>query len=62
MKSSNHIEKIAFHIAGIPCLIGVIEFKFVKGNSRANSDWDFHGYTDIDFEILDRKGYKAAWL
>jgi len=26
------------------------------------SDWDYYGYTDMDFTVLDRKGYKAPWL
>ena len=27
-----------------------------------DSDWDCYGYTDIEFDVLDRKGYKAPWL
>ena len=23
---------------------------------------DYYGYTEFDYAILDRKGYKAAWL
>ena len=29
-------------------------------------DWpeylDFYGWVDLDFEVLDRKGYRAKWL
>ena len=36
----------------------------VKGSYDYNapSDWDYHGYTEIEFEVFDRKGYKASWL
>jgi hypothetical protein len=23
---------------------------------------DYYGYTESEWEVLDRKGYKAAWL
>ena len=29
---------------------------------NCDSDWDCYGYTEIEFNVLDRKGYKAAWL
>jgi hypothetical protein len=29
---------------------------------NAASDWDYYGYSDAEWEVLDRKGYKAAWL
>ena len=60
---SQYIAKIPSTVAGIPCLIGVMTYDSVAGDSRCtDSDYDFNGYTDIDFEILDRKGYSAAWL
>lgn len=53
-------------IDGIPCLIGVTYFKQVKpwkgSVESCPSDLDFYGYTESDFIILDRKGYKADWL
>lgn len=27
-----------------------------------DSDWDYYGYTEIEYDILDRKGYYANWL
>jgi hypothetical protein len=60
---SQYIAKIPSTVAGIPCLIGVITYDCVNGDSRCtDSDYDFNGYTDIEFDILDRKGYKAGWL
>lgn len=51
-------------IAGIPCLIEVETCNVVKGSYYYNapSDWDYYGYTEIEFAVFDRKGYKAAWL
>lgn len=59
-----YIAKIESRVAGIPCLIGVIEYKKYKGSYSYNapSDLDYYGYTDIEYHILDRKGYKADWL
>ena len=60
---SLYIAKIPSTIAGIPCLIGVTTYDCVAGDSRCtDSDYDFNGYSDIEFDILDRKGYQAAWL
>jgi len=60
----NYITEIDSRISGIPCLIGVTEFKQVKGSYSysADSDMDYRGYTEVDFEVLDRRGRPAAWL
>ena len=58
----SYIAEIETRIAGIPCIIGVIDFTSVKGNSRADSDWDFYGYTESDWEVCDRRGRPAPWL
>ena len=60
----SYIAEVEHRICGIPCLIGVIEYTHVKGsfNPREDSDWDFYGYTDSEWEVLDRKGRKAPWL
>lgn len=51
------------HIAGIPCQVEVTHFFIQKPmGPSADSDWDCYGYTSIDFDVLDRKGYKAPWL
>lgn len=64
MSKINYIAEIEHRVAGIPCLIGVIDYSEVKGsyNRNADSDMDYYGYTDCEWEILDRKGYRAKWL
>jgi len=64
MAKQQYIAEVESTIAGIPCLIGVIDFNRVNGsyNYHAASDWDYYGYTESEWEVLDRKGYKAAWL
>jgi len=51
-------------IQGIPALIRVNTFKQVRGSFHpdAASDLDYLGYTEMDYEVLDRKGYLAPWL
>ena len=63
-RTNNYLAEIETTVCGIPCLIGVTEYDSVKGSYSYNaaSDLDYYGYTDCDWEVLDRKGYKAAWL
>ena len=57
---------IDFRIDGIPCQIGIFNYLKVppwKGSVyTAPSDLDYYGYTESEWEILDRKGYPAKWL
>lgn len=53
-------------LAGIPCLIRVSSYVSVgpwRGciTSCPSSD-DYYGYTDMEYELFDRKGYRARWL
>ena len=54
---------IAATISGIPCLIACT-YLFVQApmGPRADSDQDCYGYSDVEFDVYDRKGYPAAWL
>jgi hypothetical protein len=55
---------IQTQLAGIPCQIAVTGFRRVEGSYSYNapSDLDYYGYTDYDYEILDRRGRPAPWL
>lgn len=63
-RPNNFIAEIEHTVCGIPCLIGVSNYSRVRGsfNYNAPSDMDYYGYTDCDWELLDRKGYRANWL
>jgi len=56
------MHHIPYFSAGIPCIIHVVSYMSVSHNPRADNDMDYHGYTECEWELLDRKGYKAAWL
>lgn len=52
------------HVAGIPCKLGVTEVgyyeaPYMKGHP---DNWEEGINQEHAYEILDRKGYKAAWL
>jgi hypothetical protein len=53
-------------IAGIPCQIGVTYFHYQppwRGSAETcDSDWDYYGYTELEYDVLDRRGRPAAWL
>lgn len=52
------------YVSGIPCQINVTNYTKVKGSYSFNapSDWDYYGYSEFEFEVFDRKGYRAKWL
>jgi len=64
-KSSNrYIAEIEATVAGIPCIIGVTDYEgyvpaYTSG-APENCYPSEGGYGD--YEILDRKGYRAQWL
>jgi len=60
----SYLAEIETRVAGIPCLIGVTYYEAVGGSYsyHAASDWDYHGYTEADWEVLDRRGRPAPWL
>lgn len=50
-------------MAGIPCLIEVTYYHKQKPlGPMCDSDWDAEGYTEINFEVCDRRGRPAPWL
>lgn len=58
-----YLAEVPFTISGIPCLLGVTYCVQVKGDRNTwDSDMDFYGYSECEYEVLDRKGYRAKWL
>ena len=58
-----YIAKIETTVSGIPAIIGVISYESAAPDYTCrDSDIDFNGYIDIDFEVLDRRGRIAPWL
>lgn len=55
---------IETHIQGIPCKIKVTYYYAGRpmhwGNTMADAEPEEH--EEIEFEVYDRKGYKANWL
>ncbi len=50
-------------VLGIPCGVVIDSCLVVKGQGmRAASDVDCTGFAEIDWRLLDRKGYPARWL
>ena len=62
--SDEYIAEIEHRVAGIPCLIGVLSFDHQPGSYSfwADSDYDYYGYCEIDWDVLDRRGRPAPWL
>lgn len=58
------IAEIETRVAGIPCIVGVTHFESVRGSYsyHAASDWDYHGYTESEWVVCDRRGRPAPWL
>lgn len=53
-------------ICGIPCILAVHYFHCQppwRGSAHTcDSDMDFYGYTEIEYDVLDRRGHIAEWL
>jgi len=66
MPRANTNEMYPVTVAGIPAFAMVTHYHHQaphKGSPRTcDSDWDFYGYTELEFDLYDRKGYRAAWL
>lgn len=58
------MNEFTSQICGIPCVVKVRKFRCVPGSGGydATSDLDFSGYSEIEYDILDRRGKSAAWL
>lgn len=59
-----YLAEIEHRISGIPCLIGVVQYESTAGSFSYNaaSDLDYYGYTECDWDVLDRRGRQAPWL
>lgn len=55
---------IEARIQGIPCKIDVTYFYSKSGtySPQAETPDEYYGHTEIEFDVYDRNGYKAAWL
>jgi hypothetical protein len=53
-------------VSSIPCLIEVTFFAYKPPYSRprwaCETPDDLYGYLEVEFSVLDRKGYPAPWL
>jgi len=57
------IAEIPTRVAGIPCLIGVEGYTRTKPDRGTwSSDWDYLGFTETCWRVLDRRGRVAEWL
>lgn len=59
-----YLAEIETRVAGIPCVIGVVDYISVAGSysQNADSDWDYHGYSESEWVVCDRRGRPAPWL
>jgi len=54
---------IGARIAGIPCQIKPTHVFVQKPlGPNCDSDWDCYGFSEVEFDVYDRKGYPATWL
>lgn len=61
---TEYIAKIDREINETPCIIGVTYFHKQRGTfaSKADSDLDYLGYTEMEWELLDEAGNPAPEL
>ena len=52
-------------VAGIPCICNVVDYtpyRPMRVYGPGMGDCDPPEYEEFEYEILDRRGYKASWL
>lgn len=51
-------------VQGIPALARVTRYTVIPGSYSRNaaSDCDYYGYTEVEYELFDRRGYASPWL
>jgi len=61
---THYIAEIESRVAGIPCLIGVIDWEaYVPAYTSGPTDRCYPSEGGCgSWEVLDRRGRKAAWL
>lgn len=57
-----YIAEIETRVAGIPCLIGVVEYSYSRPDRSADNPHDYYGGAEIAWEVCDSRGRKAPWL
>ena len=53
---------VPIFVRDIPCLAGVVMYHVAKPNRRGETPEEYFGGRELAWDILDRKGYPAAWL
>ena len=54
---------IEARISGIPCLIDPTYVFTQKAlGPSCDSDWDCYGYSEVEYNVCDRRGRLAPWL
>jgi len=55
---TSYIDIVDYKLHGIPCQIGITMYE-----PEEEPTWEHPGYSaQFNWELLDRKGYKAKWL
>jgi len=49
-------------VVGIPAIVNVTYYHHQKPNRRADNDYDYYGYEEMEYEVCDRRGRIAPWL
>jgi hypothetical protein len=53
---------VEIFVNGIPCLAYVRRFEYFRPDFRADNPFDYFGGYEVEYDLYDRKGYKAGWL
>jgi hypothetical protein len=59
---STYIAEIPTRVAGIPRLFEVEHYHQPPDSDTWASGWDYCGYSETEWRILDRRGRPTEWL
>ena len=59
-------EGLSYTVRGIPCLVYITSYTYQpswKGSPQTcDSDLDYYGYEDIEYELYNLRGYRMKFL
>lgn len=63
LTNSDLIYRVVYvNVNGIPAIAKIETYYKAKPNRKADNPYDYYGYTELEFTMYDREGYRAHWL
>jgi hypothetical protein len=62
LAQARYVETFEATVCGIPCIVGITYYNYVRPDRSACNPWDYEGGTDCEWELMDTRYRLAPWL